>query len=418
MKTLSEAPGIGGAIKQKPDDFIVKEITSKGMILEPDSEYKPEDLGEEVSEEGKFTTIVLQKTDWETTSALMAIAKRLDRGRKSISYAGSKDKASVSVQLAAIFGVVPEQFQSIKIKDIRINGAWRSKGIELGSNIGNSFEVKIREINQRDPSKRMEKIIKELDGRMPNYFDKQRFGLRLNNATIGAKLIKGRIEAALFEFLANSEGENNKEAIEARKRFADEQDYSQALAYFPRYLRLERTVIGYMAQYNNPANAFRKMPRGISIMFIHAVESLIFNMALERRINEKDFASSVYCSDNKYGFPDPSAVSSKGTYALEALIGYETKDDLISEYEKEILEQIGISKESFKIKQIPELSMKGTMRPIIVPVKDTKCNTEEAGTATVNFSVTSGSYATIFLNELMKNQDFDISPLLKNIEKE
>src|SRR5271165_4016502 len=107
MLTLTKQAGIGGELKTEPDDFIVKEITGKGVLLEIGKAYTAEDLKESENNEGKFTTFVLEKRNWETIRAILEIAKRMGRGRKSINYAGIKDKRSVSVQLACIYGVEP-----------------------------------------------------------------------------------------------------------------------------------------------------------------------------------------------------------------------------------------------------------------------------------------------------------------------
>ena len=66
-----------------------------------------------------------------------------------------------------------------------------------------------------------------------------------------------------------------------------EQDFKEALKYFPEYLKYERMLLEYLARFpDNYANAIRKLPRSISLMFIHSVESYIFNKELEERINE------------------------------------------------------------------------------------------------------------------------------------
>ncbi len=175
MLFLSETQGTKGSIKGIPEDFVVKEITSKGTILEPSKSYSPEALGEQDNPAGKATRFVLQKTDWDTVKVLMEIADRRGRGRKSIGYSGIKDKASVSVQLASIYGVTPDQVSSVRINGVSINGAWRGEPLELGSNIGNGFEARVREAGagQNAP-----KTIEELGGVFPNYFDRQRFGYR------------------------------------------------------------------------------------------------------------------------------------------------------------------------------------------------------------------------------------------------
>jgi tRNA pseudouridine13 synthase len=412
MLTLTKQAGIGGEVKSEPDDFIVKEITGSGVMLEPGVRYTPQELKESEAPAGKFTTFVLQKKNWDNTRALLEIAKRMSRGRKSIGYAGTKDKRSISVQLACIYGVEPANVEAVRLNDISINGAWKSNGIEMGSNIGNGFSIKVKDVHDTE---NIPPIIEELGGTFPSYFDRQRFGYRLNNAKIGLDIINNKQEEAVMAFLTDSSNENDLEAREARKVLSEEQDFQKALDYFPRHLRYERTMIDYLARYKNFANAIRKIPRGIAIMFIHAVEDLVFNMVLEERIRAEDFESKIYCGKNFYGFPDSTTVSSekRDSFPLSALVGYETKDEYISEHEKEVMERIGINKESFKVKSMPELGMKGAFRPMLSPFKDFSSALQE-NNAVLNFSIPSGSYATIFINEITKNNGLDLKDLMPN----
>lgn len=413
MRTLSNAKGIGGVLKSSPEDFVVKEITGKGITLEPERAYAPSDLKEEEVPDGKFSTIVLQKRDWNTIGALTRIAGLVNRGRKSISYAGTKDRVSVSVQLASIFGATPEQLARIRLKDITINGAWRSNGIEMGTNMGNAFEIAVRDVQ----STNIEPIIEELNGRFPNYFDRQRFGSRLNNAAIGACIMRNDFKGAAMHYLTDTQNETNAEAVEARKRLADEQDFKNALSYFPRHLKGERGVIAYMAMYDNYANALRKIQRGITTMFIHAVESLVFNMALEERIKAGDFKPMVSCGANFYGFPDIESLNASGEgFGAMPLIGYQTKEEHISDYEKEAMERLGIKAQDFKIRGMPELSMKGAFRAMLAPVKDIT-HSFDGNSARIGFSIPSGSYATMLLNEITKAESLDMARLAGSMEQ-
>lgn len=410
MESLSKSNGIGGTLKSIPEDFVVKEITGKGMMLEPGRTYNSKDLNEDEVPEGKFTTIVLQKRNWNTIQALTSIANLAGRGRKSIAYAGTKDRTSISLQLASIFGATPEQLMKIRLKDISINGAWKSNGVEMGTNIGNGFEITIRDIS----STKIEPIIEELNGRFPNYFDKQRFGSRLNNAVIGTCIMRNDFKGAALHYLTDAQNETNAEAKEARAKLAVDLDFKAALSYFPRHLKGERSVISYMAMYANYANALRKIPRGITTMFIHAVEGLIFNIALEKRIKQMDFSSQLSCSANFYGFPDIDSVNmTSGEFKAMPLIGYETKEEQISEYEKEAMDMLTIGAQDFKIKGMPELSMKGSFRTMLAPIKEMRHSFDDKERdARIGFAIPSGSYATILLNEITKTEQFDVEKLV------
>ena len=406
MLTLSRGKGTGGKIKSTPEDFIVREIEANGTVLREGVKYSPSDVGDANEEEGSFTRFVLQKRDWDTIHALITIGKKFGRGKKSIGYFGSKDRLSVSVQIASLYGVEPLQLMQAKVKDISINGAWKSsKGIELGKNLGNEFSTMIREC--KDPDRAAE-VVEELGGRMPNYFDRQRFGIRMNNADIGACIIRGDFEGAVMKFLTDTQFETNQNSVAARARLKEEMDYKAALDYFPRNLGNERMVIEYLSRYDNYANALRKIPRGLLVMFIHSVQSMVFNIALEARIKEEDFKTGRTCKKDFFGFPDieASGAGRKGEFAVANLIGYETKPEEIDDYEREAMEKMGLATEEMKIKSMPELSMKGQRRVLLAPIKNLAFSQgPQEGSAKVDFAIPSGSYATILLSEITKAQE-------------
>jgi tRNA pseudouridine13 synthase len=402
MLTLTKGRGIGGVIKRTPEDFVVKEIMQNGTILEPDVTYTAESLGMNEAKEGKHITFVLQKRDWNTLNALLAIAKNMGHGRKSIGYAGTKDKKAITVQLASVYDTNNFDMKGIRIKDININGFWRSDGVKMSSNLGNAFDVMIREVSD---GAQAAGIAEELSNMMPNYFGNQRFGERDNNTKIGISILTNDLEGAVLEYLTGTENERNESVRDARARLRNEMNFGAALDYFPRYLKGERTLLSSLVKHpGNYANAIRTLPRGIALMFIHSVQAQIFNRELDDRIRNKEMSSGIFAESDFYGFPNLEKRGAEGKFALAPLIGYETKEEEISDYARESMHESGITKESFKIASIPELQMKGAYRPLLAPVKDLSCNSIEGGIK-LSFSLPKGSYATVFLNEFMKNSD-------------
>jgi tRNA pseudouridine13 synthase len=141
-------------------------------------------------------------------------------------------------------------------------------------------------------------------------------------------------------------------------------------------------------------------------MFIHAVEAEIFNKALEERIKANDFETGLSFKQNFYGFPDSNSLNAgNGGFSAAPLIGYETKETEISSYEQEILENMHISKSDFKIKSLPQLSMKGAYRSLFSPIKDASYAVEDDNSVNVSFSIPAGSYATILMGEITKTNN-------------
>ena len=407
MLTLSKCSGMSGKIKQSPDDFVVREITRSGHALELGRAYTAGELGEEEAPEGKHITFVLQKRNWNTMNAVEAVGKWMGRGRKSLGYAGTKDRFAVTVQLASVFHPEPFDMSSVRIKDISINGGWRSDGLKIGDSLGNAFDVVIRNPSNADAAS---EVAEELDGRMPNYFGPQRFGGRGNNTSIGLKILKKDLEGAVMEFLTSTENETSAEVVEARKRLKDDGDFAAALEYFPKFLRGERTVIAHLTEYRRDwGGALRMLPRGLAMMLIHAVQSDIFNEELEKRIREKDFDADAYARKDFYGFPDiGTAEPERGDFPLACVVGYDTDDARIGEFTREIMERMGLSKEDFRIMQVPALSAKGSYRALLAPVKGLVCRAEGEDLR-LDFELPKGSYATVLLQEFIKTTENQLS---------
>ncbi len=155
-------------IKQKPEDFIVREVTS----LSP-------------SKTGRYFYYLLKKRDCTTFDAIAFIAKKFKIHANQIGYAGNKDKVAVTEQFISLPFFV-HTFQTRKI-----SMTFAGKGdqrINLGTLQGNEFVITLR---------RLSKKILKFPKRLPNYFDGQRFGLS-KNIEIGKALIKRDFKKAAF----------------------------------------------------------------------------------------------------------------------------------------------------------------------------------------------------------------------------
>ncbi|BCS90966.1 MAG: putative tRNA pseudouridine synthase D [Candidatus Micrarchaeota archaeon] len=379
-------------LKDKPEDFIVEEIALNGKILQIDTNISASDLGVSELDNGDYLVFVMQKRNWNTSQALRRIARYLSKGKKSFSFAGTKDRKAVTTQLCSIYKADIDKLKAMKIKDIKINGAfYYNKPVKLGDLLGNRFRIILRG-EHKPVSDQIEQY-----GRFPNFFGEQRFGFRDNNVKIGLELLRGNIKEAVILYLTDTSNELNKLAIEARERLRREMDFKKALEYFPKYLKYERSVIEYLSRYENYANAFRRLPRQLLLMFIHSVDSYIFNRELQLRIEQgiSRMENDLYTKPDFYGFPsrELSKDYDESSFVMMPLIGYNTE---LNSIEKQILEELSIDKESFKVKHMPELNAKGSYRAAYAPyknlyIKDSKDIIE------VGFEIPAGSYATTLL---------------------
>ncbi|MBU4407032.1 MAG: tRNA pseudouridine(13) synthase TruD, partial [Candidatus Altiarchaeota archaeon] len=123
----SRTDGIGGKIKQLPEDFIVEEITEDGAVLEavgygdvPEVAVEIPCSSGENPPAGEFLHFTLQKNNWDTMRAMKEISKRLGVSRNRLSFAGTKDKRAVTVQRASAWNIKEEDLEKVNIKDIQL----------------------------------------------------------------------------------------------------------------------------------------------------------------------------------------------------------------------------------------------------------------------------------------------------------
>lgn len=368
---LSKSSGIGGRMKEGPEDFLVEEITPDGRALGIASklEYEPG--------EGEYTYFTLQKNNWDTMRAVKAISKACNVSHKRFKFAGTKDRRAITTQRVSAWRVPIEQLQKIRIKDLELRDFCHGEEpINLGTLKGNRFTVMIRGV-EKDADKKIGKTIKELKGRFPNFFGEQRFGNRLNNHAIGRGILRGDFKGAVMMYLSESEGEPE-EAKKARHRLKEGKAWKQALKEFPNYLGYEKSVLNHLAQHENDyIGAMRELPKKLRWMFIHAYQGFVFNRALSEYI-------------------------ARGSIPKELpLVGYESELDEVT---KRLLGEDGIDRGQFKVSAMPEMSSEGETRPCLSEFKDFEILDFNEGDSNirVRFELPPGSYATIFLRELMK----------------
>lgn len=376
---------VNGEIKQGPEDFIVNEIDVKGAVV--DENYVPEES------EGEFCVFVLRKRDYATDMAIRRLAKFLHITPKRFGYAGMKDRKAITAQLISIFAMRPERLANVQAADIEVlNPRKAAAGLRLGDLAGNRFRIRVA---GKDSS--VSGIEKQLNGLFPNYFGEQRFGnARSCNHKIGYLLLKGRYEDAVKMYLAETGGEGDPRTVNARKALAETWDFAQAFSDFPAYRAHERMLLNHLKDNpNDYINAMRMLPKFTRIIFIHALQSFIFNTEVSERIREgalEPEEGERRCGMGQYGFLD-SEKEGNGPVAAN-LIGHNSET---TERENRLLGMLGIAKEEFRNRSMPEMTCKGDKRAMLAPY----LGFAEDGEWLV-FSLGSGCYATSLLREFLK----------------
>lgn len=418
---VSSTPGIGGVVKERPEDFLAWEVLTDG--LDARHVYG---FGGFSGGVGGHLLAVLWKRGVDTIRASTIIARVAGVRPSLLGFCGIKDKMSVSWQ----FMTIPRGFVDPE-RGLEVGGVLRVKPLKyVGRRISsrnlkhNKFEVVVR--RARPEPELVEGCLSQLRERgLPNFFGHQRFGVtRPITHVVGRLILEGRLEEAVSAFLADYSPLESPGNREARRRLLERWDLRWASEGFPRSLRYEREVARYLVE--NPgdyAGALRVLPLRLRRLMVESVAALAFNRAVSHLLARGSNLMEPEPGDlaiplSLGGRPEPGRtlkVKALNLSRVERLIGqgrlalalpvpgYLTsipkspKGDALLK----ALEELGVECRMFRVRSLPEASTRGSLRPIAVPgwsAEVWRC--EES--LRLKITLPPGSYATILLREVMK----------------
>jgi tRNA pseudouridine13 synthase len=430
-----EYEGIQAVIKKRYKDFIVREITHSGRVLEIKEDSGPFNFSEDSKD--NYTLFNLIKINKDTFEAIRLISKALNIPPKSIGYAGLKDKRSISVQMASIQGNYVEKLKKLKLDDIYIRNIFSSKNsIKLGYNWGNKFVITLRNIKHMpDQMKKIEQLFNHLRNHgFPNYYGLQRFGtFRPNSHLIGRHILENEFKKAFEEFVIKNYSTELLQSQKIREELAKTGDLEKALNSFPTSLDYERTMIKYLL--DNPGDyegAVFSLPKYLIKLLISSFQSYLFNKMVSLRVHQGNslhtpIKGDVFCildeengniTQLKHvygGLYDEylqEAIKLNRAVIVVPLVGYKTNLDEFP-YMKhiflEVIKNERISLNMFKNKLLELYEFKGSFRSLIAKPVGLKILDYSEDDLFPNrykmkmeFSLQKGSYATLFLREIVK----------------
>lgn len=422
----TNSSGVGGRIRQLPEDFIVEEILVDGSKAKI-SLVK----NQKVKGKGGFLICALVKQNWDNLLVVKEISRQLGVDSERVKIAGIKDAKAVTSQHISVRTATPEQILRVKIKDVSLCPLKYSReGMSPHLLLGNQFHITIRAITYpfSEIEKRVRNVQNELSslGGIPNFFGHQRFGtVRPITHLVGKALIQGDFEKAALTFLAQSSLHEHPKSREVRKELQRTQDFQKAFQSFPSFLKYERLMLYHLAKHpRDYLGAFRRLPLQLRKLFIHAYQSYLFNMFLSRRIlqniplNEAQTGDYVVKLD-EHGLPirgggegTEKKVWDIGKMRVSLpLLGLkqEPSNGVQGEIEQEILKTENVAPEDFHIQAMPKLSESGGLRTTLTSINHfliEKASEDSENPSRrklkLSFFLRRGSYATIVLRELMK----------------
>jgi tRNA pseudouridine13 synthase len=337
-------PGIGGVIKQLPEDFEVEEIPA----------YEP-------SGSGDFLYLWIEKRGLGAEYFVRQIARRLEISAGEVGTAGLKDRHAVTRQMVSVPAAAVERLSQLDgdgIHLLKINR--HSNKLRPGHLHGNRFRILIRQ-HRLDCQPDLNALVNCLrQNGLPNFYGAQRFGNQGETLQLGLALLsrdnssKAGLRSAGNPFV--------------RKLALSSVQSALFNAYLGRRLRdgLFRQVIA--------GDVMSKLPwGGLFVVSDRDVEQARF----DRR--ETVIAGPIF---------GRKTFAAAGDAAIR---------------EAAILQAAGLTPTAFS--QFGKL-MAGTRRHNLVYLDDLAANLEGEGIR-LTFTLPAGSYATVLLRELMKNSFFE-----------
>ena len=331
-----------GLIWSLPEDFIVEEIWNNRIynIKHSRLTYLKEKIIR-FQKKREYLHFTLVKYNWETIRALNYIGKKLGVSLKRFGIAGMKDKKALTAQRISLWKGSMKKLVRLKLSDMLLKDfEYADKRINLGDAIGNRFTLTVH-ITPNIKNKILEKVkclmkIATTRG-IPNYFGPQRFGRK--NIEVGTAIKTGDLKSAVDLILKKIQP----------WRMGD-------LEAIPRVFWYEKRILSHLQKHpNDYAGALRRIPKRIRKIYIHALQSRLFNQKLRQAILKKNV---------------PPTITVKG----------------------------------FSIQKMPELNTKSIERRTFLMLTNLKILKLKTNMIKLRFSLGKGEYATTLLSYLEKQE--------------
>ncbi len=348
MKSLPGMKKTKALFKQKPEDFLVEEI-----------------LPFKLSGDGHHTYLFIEKTNISTFEAVDTVAEAAGCSPRDIGYAGLKDKNAVTRQYISI----PCEPPALDHPQLRILSSTRhNTKLKKGKLYGNKFKIILR--NVENPSNLREAFPILSKRGAPNYYGPQRFGALGKNHEIGKALLLSNYQQALAIFLLA----NGRQEAYARK----------------------------LAERLKPRQVWKKLPRRLPQLFLNALQSHLFNAVLDRRIEtfDKLLPGDLAMVGNRFTKVEkPEDFAGKPDFSPSGpLFGRKVP---LAQGEPGRIENQVLANSALTLSDFAKSHLDGYRRPLRLQLINPSLKLENT-TATLEFTLKKGGYATAILAQLIE----------------
>ena len=388
--------GIGGKIKQNPEDFQVREILIEQYL---------ENVAKNSNSIHRFPVFILKKHNIDSNHAIIEIRNQL---RLELRVLGIKDAKASTMQYATTTHIarnLPTRTKThhTEICLIGYGGTLLSKS-DLW---GNQFSILIVETQHAD----LTDFLPEID-KIANFYGLQRFGSeRMVTHNVGREILKRNFRRASELLLTETTKYDTAYSREIREQLSDPGNYNKLMGVLPKGMDIEREIVRSLLNKRDYVRAIRAIPIGIRRLYVQAYQAYIFNLCISESLScgeditkcrDGDLCFEIEGKDvlGKIRKLNPSVDTSSKVLPALRLVGYsfQAGKGRFESTSQEILKEEGLTPRDFYIRDMQELSAKGGFRQSVLWCKEFI----HSGSLHVSFKLPKGSYATTLLREIMK----------------
>lgn len=262
-------------LKQRPEDFVVEEISAFP-------------LGS-----GPYAVYILRKTSLGTPEAVDVVREAWKLPLHAVSYGGLKDRHAVTTQLVTIKNGPPRDFRAEGLT-LQYRGQ-AARAFVSDDILANRFQIVLRDLNAGELSLAVQALEEVQQFGLPNYFDKQRFGsVGWSGDFVARAWCLGDYERALWLALADAH-DSDRAADKREKQFLREHWGDWAACKEVVRNRFRRAVVAQLADqpgyYRRAMAALRRDQRGL---YLAALQSYLWNAMASELIRQHVAPDQVF----------------------------------------------------------------------------------------------------------------------------